>query len=150
MGASTNIFGPQGREQSWNSLEGYEDKGALATPPRGYMAKGACNASPPVTGVVFPQRLSTSSKRRRRKTLETVHVFQHLPTKLRELKASLFPVVSLRDVGRRAQFPTSFRASAWKTLEDVGEKRRPLQAATRCSYGPSPVAPGTYPFSVLR
>ena len=48
-GTSTSTFGPQGRELSGNSSEGYEDKGAEAKRPRGYMAKGACNASPPVT-----------------------------------------------------------------------------------------------------
>ena len=58
----------------------------------------------PPQDVVFPQRLSTSFKWRRRKTLNTVHVFQHLATKLRESKAPIFPLVLLRDVERSAQF----------------------------------------------
>ena len=65
----------------------------------------------PPQDVVFPQRLSTSFKWRRRKTLKTAHVFQHLSTKLKELKAPIFPLVLLRDVERCAQFSTSLGAS---------------------------------------
>ena len=47
-GASTRAFGPQGRKLSGKSSERCKYKGGLSETPRGYMAKGACNASPPV------------------------------------------------------------------------------------------------------
>ena len=38
-GASTSVFSPRGREISRKLSEGYEDRGASAKPPRGYIAK---------------------------------------------------------------------------------------------------------------
>ena len=69
------------------------------------------------------RRLSTSLKRRRRKTLKTVHVFQHLSTKLKEIKGSLLPSTQLRDVERCAQFSTSLATLCWEMLKTASSER---------------------------
>ena len=63
----------------WNGLTRLKRLACIISTWRGLRAR-------PPQGVVSPQRLSTSFKWRRRETLKTAHIFQHLSTELREVK----------------------------------------------------------------